>query len=213
MRRHRTTIQSPDGPFAEFAHQWVRFVFRPSYIYAFILNKTTHPKFLRDGADRSIQIDVLIRGLLSSNEKPLFWSLLKAEQQALEQLDIPLFTARADSNALEITSNELLEKCFMAPSYDCVIARLNHLNDQDLEQQIDFIRGSLYSLIAGEAHHLPWDQNKTLNFDVVAPLTQEAMVQQAIAIAKDLQQRAILAANGSATWIAPRRYGHYQGKR
>jgi len=200
---HRTTIQSPDSSFTEFAHQWVRFVFRPSYIYAFILNKTTHPKFLRDGADRSIQIDILSTGLLSSEEKPLFWSLLKVEQQALEQLDIPLFTARADSDALKITSNEVLEKCFMAPSYDCVIARLNQLNDKDLEQQIDFIRGSLYSLIAGEAHHSLGDQNKTLNFDAVDPLTQEAMVQQAIAIATDLQKRAILSANGSATWIAP----------
>jgi type 2 lantibiotic biosynthesis protein LanM len=121
--------------------------------------------------------------------------------QALEQMDIPYFTAYSDSDALSVSSDETIEQCFAQPSYNQVIARLQRLSNEDLAQQIAIIRSSLYSMVASEPNQAPLAQNVELNLDAVSPLTQEVMVQQAVAIAQDLQQRAIRAADGSATWI------------
>jgi type 2 lantibiotic biosynthesis protein LanM len=183
------------------AHQRVRFVFRDTRVYSSLLHNTLNPKFLRDGAERSIELDALSSTLLSSNSKPLFWPLLKAEQKALEQLDIPLFIARSDSNSLLIAPEQLIEKCFKEPSYEMVLSHLQNLNDTDLEQQIAMIQGSLYSRIACELNSVSMLEEVKLNLDAIAPLNQDEMVQQAVAIAKELRQRAICSDDGSATWI------------
>jgi len=197
----REAFLATDGPLTALAHQEVRCVFRPTQVYASVLQKSLQPQCLRDGADRSIELDVLSRVLLWSESKHPFWSLLKAELQALEQMDIPYFTAYSDSDALSVSSDETIEQCFAQPSYNQVIARLQRLSDEDLAQQIAIIRSSFYSMVASEPNHPPLAKNVELNLDAVSPLTQDVMVQQAVAIAQDLQQRAIRAADGSATWI------------
>jgi type 2 lantibiotic biosynthesis protein LanM len=203
--KHREAIQAPDGPLTEFAYQKVRFVFRSTRIYRDILEKTTHPKFLRDGAARSIQLDALSSMALSSDSKPIFWPLLKLEHQALEQLDIPLFRVCADSENLILFDKENIEKYFTKPSFNLVISCLNQLNNQDLEQQIGLIQGSLYSLTAAKSlRPSPSEtENAGFNLDTVIPITELAMVQQATVIATDLQKRAICSNEGSAAWIAP----------
>ena len=150
LMEHRRAILAPDGPMTALAHQPVRFIFRPTIIYRLIWAITLDPKFLRDGAERSIQLDILSREMLLSNTKPLFWPLLSLEQQALEQMDMPLFTARSDSDAITIASNQTIDFCFTQPSFNLVVSRLNQLNEQDLEQQIGFIQGSIHSRITGE---------------------------------------------------------------
>jgi len=199
----RKAILAPNGPLTELAHQRVRFVFRKSKIYSSVLNKTFNPKYLRNGADRSIQLDILSRAMLSSDSKPFLWPLLRAEQQALEQLDIPLFIASSDSDALTVAPNATIEKCFTEPSYDRVTFRLNQLNDEDLERQIGFIRGSLYSYVAGKVSHSSPLENSDLNLSFVSPLTREEIVKHAIVIAGELQKQAIFSSDGSATWLAP----------
>ena len=203
LMEHRQVIMAPDSPWKALAHQTVRFVFRPTKIYSLILAATLDPKFLRDGAERSIQLDILSRVMLLSDTKPLLWPLLKVEQQALEQMDIPLFTARSDSDALTVAPDQTIDNCFTEPSFNLVVSRLNQLNDEDLEKQISFIQGSLYSRIADETYHSLQIQNSPLSLDTVAPLTRQDMVQQAMALATDLQKRAICSADGCATWISP----------
>ncbi|HAZ44442.1 MAG TPA: type 2 lantipeptide synthetase LanM [Cyanobacteria bacterium UBA11369] len=203
LTEHRQAILAPDGPLTAFDHQSIRFVFRPTKVYGFLLAKTLEPKFLRDGVDRSIQLDILSRVMLLSDNKPRFWPLLRAEQQALEQMDIPLFTARSDSDALLIAPDQAIDKCFTEPSFNLVVSRLNQLNDEDLEQQIGLIRGSLNARITDEAHYSLQPQNSIVNLDTASSLTPQEAIQQAIALATDLQKRAIRSTDGSATWIAP----------
>jgi len=200
---HQKSILAPDSPLTVLAAQQVRFVFRSTIIYNYILLKTLNPNFLRDGAERSIQLDTLSRAMLSSESKPLFWPLLKVEQQALEQLDIPLFSAHSDSDALTVASDQTIGKCFTEPSFNLVVSRLKQLNDEDLEKQIGFIRGSLYARTTDEAHRSPLSDNFSFAFDAVAPLTESEIVQQAITLGTDLQKQAICSTDGSATWITP----------
>lgn len=199
--QRKEALLAADSPMAAFAHQKVRLVFRNTNVYFSILRKSLEPKFLRDGAARSIELDILSRAFLSSEEKHPFWSLLAAEKQALEQLDIPYFTAYSDSDALIINPDQTVEEFLQRPSYDDVISRLQQLNDTDLAQQTSIIHGSLYSCLTSEyLDSLPLQSTDPCP-DTVAPLNQAAMVQQAIAIAQELQQQAIRGTDGSVTWI------------
>lgn len=201
LLERREAILAPDSPLASLAHQELRFLFRNSRTYGVILKSAFNPKFLQNGAELSIELDILSRAFLGCDTKPYCWQLLRREKEALEQLDIPYFTTYSDRDALVISPEETIERSFHEPSYKLVISRLQQLSAQDLIQQISIIRGSLYSLVATEPRSLPLSKNGNPKLDTVAPLTRETMVQQAIAIAADLQQRVTFTADGSARWI------------
>lgn len=194
-------ILAPDSPLNALAHQRVRFIFRNTIVYSLIIEKTLHPKFLRDGVERSIQFDFLSRVLLSYNSKPDFWLLLLAELQALEQLDIPHFTTRADSDTLTINPSQTLEKFFRQSGYQRVVSRLSQLCQEDLTQQIGFIRSALGSFQFGEHSYSSPSQKVEFNPSEVVCLTSAQMVQQAMAIATKLQKWAIRFSDGSANWM------------
>jgi type 2 lantibiotic biosynthesis protein LanM len=224
---HRDVLLATDSPLAALAHQQVRCLFRATQVYGSVLQKSLQPQYLRDGADRSIELDVLSRPFLWTDSKHPFWPILKAELKALEQLDIPYFAADSGSDALPISPSETIEQCFTQASYDRMIAHFQRLNDDDLIQQVAIIRSSLYSMVAGEPRTTSANVElpaMSLLDDAVSSITQEELTQQAIQIAQDLQRRAIRAADGSATWIGlgslpqanrfqlqPIEYGLYDG--
>ncbi|MGJ5675412.1 MAG: type 2 lanthipeptide synthetase LanM family protein [Nostochopsis sp.] len=203
LMEHQQALLSPESPLTSFSGQPVRFVFRNTLTYTSVLQHTLNPKFLKDGVDRSIQLDILSRAMLFSDTKPSCWPLLQVEKQALEQMDIPLFTARSDSADLTIAPDITIENYFTEPSFNRVITRLSQLNEQDLEQQIFFIKGSLYSRTTDEAHRISLSDDFSSIFNDVLPLTQEEMVHQAIMIATGIDEQAIRSADSSATWLAP----------
>jgi type 2 lantibiotic biosynthesis protein LanM len=175
-------------------------LFRNSQVYADILSKALHPKSLQHGVDRSIQLDVLSRAFLAADAKPPVWSLLAVELQALEQMDIPYFVADSSSDALTINPDLIVEGYFKEPSYERMISHLRRLNDADLAQQIAIIRGSFYSRTARGITDAA-STNAALDLNATVPLLPAQLVQSAVEIAKELQQRAIQAADGSVTWI------------
>jgi type 2 lantibiotic biosynthesis protein LanM len=199
--QRKEALLATDSPIAAFANQKVRLVLRNTSVYFSILRKSLDHKCLRDGAEHSIELDILGRAFLSSKDKHPFWALLAAEKQALEQLDIPYFTAYSDSDAIALNPEQTVEKFLNRPSYEDVISRLRQLNDTDLAQQISIIQGSLYSCLTSEhLDSLPL-QSADMRLDTVALLSQASILQHTIAIAQELQQRAIRGADGSVTWI------------
>lgn len=200
---NRELLLAADSPLQKFNHRQVRFVFRATKIYSSTLQQTLHPKFLRDGAERSIQLDILSRVMLLSDSKPSFWTLLHSEKLALEQMDVPLFTARSDSRNLTTASGQTVDRYFTEPSFDLVISRLKKLNDVDLKQQTDFIQGSLHSHISVDGHFTLLSEKADFKLEISDPLTQQEAVREAIAIAEELQKQAIYSDKNSATWIAP----------
>jgi lantibiotic modifying enzyme len=189
LSERREVLLATDSPLAVFAHQKVRFLFRNSQVYGDVLNKALNPKYIQHGVDRSIQMDVLSRALLAADNKPPVWSLLALELHALEQMDIPYFVA--DSSSKDLTINPVvIEGYFKEPSYERMISRLRHLSDADLAQQISIIRGSFYSRIARSMTNIT-PNSPGLDLDAIATLTPAQLVQEAIEIGKQLQQRAI----------------------
>jgi type 2 lantibiotic biosynthesis protein LanM len=207
--KHRNTILTTENLLNNLAHQQVRFVFRETRIYSFLLEKSLKQECLKDGIERSIQFDFLNRERfwndqlkrLHSNSNSNFWQILKAEQQALEQLDIPIFMANANSDGVMIAPNKNIENCFIEPSIETVKFRFSHLSEEDLEQQIGLIRGSLYAYDATQVDRSLLTENLTLSIEDVPPLTQTELVQQAVEIAAKLEKLAICSSNDSATWI------------
>jgi type 2 lantibiotic biosynthesis protein LanM len=198
LSERREVLLANDSPLAVFERQKVRFLFRNSQVYGDVLNKSLNPKYLQYGVDRSIQLDVLSRALLVADDKPAVWLLLGLELHALEQMDIPYFVA--DSSSKNLTINPVvIEGYFKESSYDRMISRLRQFNDADLAQQISIIRGSFYSRVARSMTNMT-PNSPSLDLDAIAPLTPEKLVQEAIEIGKQLQQRAIYAAD-SVTWI------------
>ncbi|KAB8320496.1 type 2 lantipeptide synthetase LanM [Tolypothrix campylonemoides VB511288] len=203
LSERREALLATDSPLSVLAHQKVRFLFRPTQVYSHILSKVLHSKFLQHGVDRSIELDVLSRAFLAADEKPPIWSILGVELQAMEQMDIPYFIADSSSDDLVLNSDLIVKGYFREPSYNRMISRLQQLNDTDLAQQIAIIRGSFYSRVArGMTSSLPTQHDSVgLDLNAMTPLTQAQLVQEAVEIAKQLQQRAIYAADSSVTWI------------
>jgi lantibiotic modifying enzyme len=80
----------------------VRFLNRATRIYAQALEQAASPKYLKDGRDFSIQLEILTRAYLTTDDKPHNWSILAAELEQIHRCDIPFFQAKANSEALDL---------------------------------------------------------------------------------------------------------------
>jgi type 2 lantibiotic biosynthesis protein LanM len=199
---HQAALLAPSSPIMTLAHQKVRFVFRNTRTYTVILQKSYEPNLLRSHIDRSIALDVLSRGFLTTEEKPIFWQMLAAELQAMEQLDIPFFVADSSSDSLTLPTGAVIPKIFEEPSFDRMQKRFMTLSEADLDRQIAIIRGSFYARFVQEPSPVSSGEiGKAFCDQPMAIATDEQLVQRAIAIAQDLQQRAICGEDGSVSWI------------
>ena len=91
---HRDALLG-SGPLLELAREQVRFVFRATRVYALVLRNLQNRRYLRDGVDRSIQLEQLGRAQVPPrdamdelDEKPLFWPVFGAERRAMEGSDV-----------------------------------------------------------------------------------------------------------------------------
>ncbi|MCT2585458.1 type 2 lanthipeptide synthetase LanM family protein [Actinophytocola gossypii] len=83
----------------------VRVVTRPTWMYATLLDETTHPEVLRDAVDRDRALSVLYPGRAGD---PLLAQLLRHELADLWAGDVPMFTAAAGDGRLRTATGEPL---------------------------------------------------------------------------------------------------------
>ena len=208
----REALLADDSPLHELADQQVRFVYRATRIYGALMQKLLHPQYLRDGIERSIQLELLGRAVLplegplrDKGERTRWWSVFAAERQAMLQGDVPFFTARASSDALIVAPGQHIEACFEEPSFALVVTRLQSLDDEDLERQMALIQGSLYAHVARDVARTPAVHSTEVDAgsDLGGNVSSERLIAQARAIAEQIARRAIRGADGSAAWIVP----------
>lgn len=211
LLEHREALLAAESPLHALARQEVRFVYRATREYFSIAHKLLHPIYLRDGADRSMQLELLGRAVVplegssrDNGERSRWWSVFAAERQGMEQADIPFFTARASSRDLIVVPGREIGACFQEPSFELVVARLQALGDEDLERQVAFIQGSVCAHVARDMTDATSGHSPEVDADrsqAGRPPTDE-LLGQALAIAQQMSARAIRAADGSAAWIA-----------
>ena len=198
----RDQLLAPGGLMDRLGPEQVRFVFRHTSLYAALLERTLHPTFLKDGASRSIQIDVLARPLLESAERPRVWPLLAVERASLEQLDVPLFSTRADARQLNLPSGEVLHDCFESTAAVEARRKLQSLSPQDEKQQEELIRSSFAaSVAAGLVARLPSTAAPLFDLPERSTVRERAM-NEAQRLARELVARACPGAEAPC-WRAP----------
>jgi type 2 lantibiotic biosynthesis protein LanM len=191
----RDELFAPGGPLHAMKGLRLRFLYRHTKIYTAVLNSVLLPEHLRDGADASIQIDVLSRPLLYTDGPHPFWPILAVEEAALLRGDIPLFTAAADDTALEMENGSVIRGFFAEPSYNLLEKRFQNLSEDDLRVQLSYIR---------TCFHTSTDSTGEVPVVVDAAdalASNQEFEAEALRIAHQIRDAAIRSTDGSATWI------------
>jgi len=206
LMRHREALLADDGSLARMARQPVRFIYRDTQVYGTLCQKLMAPEYQRDGVSRSIQLDLLCRVMIPRktrlDEQPgasSWWPIAAVERRMMQSEDIPFYEARPTQNLLVIPPGREIPDLFQGPSYDLVVDHIRRMDDADLERQVGFILGSVYTQVArpGSAQPVsdaaadaPADEHPNTD-DFIGP---------ALAIAEEIARRAIRSER-SATWI------------
>lgn len=146
LLEHRDELLADDGPFARFAEDEVRAIFRPTRTYAELLHDSFHPDLLHNALDRDRFFDRL---WVRAEHLPYLAKVIPAEREDLLNGDIPMFTTRPGSRHLWSSLKEQISDFFDEPGIDLAQRRVQQLSDKDLTQQLWVIRASLTSLAMG----------------------------------------------------------------
>ena len=199
----RDILVGDGGPLAAMRRRQARFVFRPTRVYAKILQRAVAPEALRSGVDFSLELEHASRAFVQTELARDSWPILDAELRALEQLDVPYFASRADERALTTSLGRRLEDYFEAPGWDRMIERIRALSPSDCARQLELIRGTLHAKVARahEPARAPAAAPDDADPGAAAAPSPEALCAEARAIARTLAERAITL-DEETSWLA-----------
>lgn len=141
LMRHREALLAPGGSLDAFRRCPARVVIRATRVYGQLLKRSLAPRFLTNGIDRSLEFESLSRAFLGPDDRYDGSRIFLAEREALERLDIPRFTGSPEMGSLGL-GNERVEGVFEEPAYRTVVDRLRGFSEEDLNDQLEFIRAS-----------------------------------------------------------------------
>jgi type 2 lantibiotic biosynthesis protein LanM len=193
----RDVMLAEDGPLRKLAHQPIRMVIRHTEIYTRLLAYAQQPAYLRQGVERSIQLEVLNAGLLGADNQSGMWPLAQQEQRDLERLDVPHFMLRSSSDCLVPDQGRAVPHRFLAAGFTLLETRLRLFDECDLSRQTALIHAAL-GLSGPTAIDAP---SPAVSGDPLDAVGQTALTDRAIAIAEELWQRAIPHRDGGIDWI------------
>ncbi|MGH9347399.1 MAG: type 2 lanthipeptide synthetase LanM [Vicinamibacterales bacterium] len=139
LRRERRALVE-GGALEAFRRQRTRVVIRDTELYLALLQRALHPRLLHDGAEWSIELDVLKTACTTQHVKPSVWSATVAEGQALSRLDVPLFQACSEDTHLRADDRMVVREFLSEPGFTAAISRLIRLADEDAQVQVECIR-------------------------------------------------------------------------
>ena len=200
---HKGILLAEGSPLHHVFRQEARFVFRATAFYMSVLKNASHPAYLRDGVDHSIQLEILTRYFLMSrwNGKPELWPLVREELEALWRSDIPKFAAFGDQSSLTKQSGEIIPDCFPVSAWDRVQKKIRNLGEKDLEWQISLIKGSLNARYAKRHGSYQSLERHADGPNAIPLLTREELLAGAVAVAGEIQGAAVYAEKGEPSWL------------
>lgn len=198
LMKNNQELTSNNSPIKNFSGQKCRFVFRSTKIYFALISKLTHPKFLRNGVEQSLQIEFLCRSLILYDTKKLFAPLVREEHKSIAQWDFPYFTTNSNSKDIIINNHEKITDVLAQSGYEKVINYLSNLNEEDLISQVEQIKMSFYSRIAHEKPHFSSGINKN-KLDFHVSLDQQRIINST----KSIGIMLFNTKKGKSKWISP----------
>ncbi len=143
---YRDELLSDRGPLAAFAHDEVRVILRPTYVYGKIYFESFHPDVLRDSLDRDRIFDYLWTGVEKNADLA---RVIPAERCDLYNGDIPIFSTRPSAKTIWSSTGQCFNDYCRESGLAQVHARICKLNETDLERQTWFIQASMATLTMG----------------------------------------------------------------
>ncbi len=140
LRRHSAELTTPGGLLDRFTGDDLRLVARATRTYARLLDETTHPRVLRDAADRD-RVLTLLWSLAARD--PARLALARHELRDIWAGDIPLFRVRAGSRDPRATDGTPLPGLLGESGVDQARRLVATLCDDDLARQDLIIRSTL----------------------------------------------------------------------
>jgi type 2 lantibiotic biosynthesis protein LanM len=202
LTAQREALLSAGGPLEALVDAPMRLVFRDTATYFSILKNSMDAGMLRDGADRSVGLEVLTRVLGAAESHARFSPFLKVEKRSLSDLDIPFFTVYPRRRSLDLGSSGIIENCFTQSGHERVLDRFRQLGTDDLDRQVQIIRGTFAAKSASR-------RTSAANGNVAAtepcrmqPASASELVDEAVRIADRIMAGAVRGEDGSATWIS-----------
>ncbi|HEY5060695.1 MAG TPA: lanthionine synthetase LanC family protein, partial [Gemmatimonadaceae bacterium] len=172
-------------------------------IYTSALRRGLHPRYLRDGFEHSLQLEVLRLSVLNVDERVAYWPAFDAEQRDLEDLDLPYFWALTDGTELHDSRGLAVGAFNSTSAYDQVIDRLGLFDRNDRDHQESLIR-FIYAYSAGPIATVGPAPVATVRAAPVAggpTFDASDALAEARAIANALESLVLRRADGSAQWV------------
>ncbi len=201
LASEKESLLSDTGLLIRMLRNNARFVFRPTALYMSIERKVAHPDYQKEGVGLSLQIDILARSLIPTDEKSLLWPLMYEETKSMWEMDVPKFMLPGDSDSIVLDSGEEISHCFSQSPLERVKEKFAEMNEADMEWQAKLIKGSL------EYRMMP--KVVTSNATPGTPpvindsplLAKDELLQYALLLAAEIRDKAIFSRNGEPSWV------------
>ena len=138
----RAQLLATGSPLAAMFSSRTRVLLRNTREYVSILNRSLHPRYLRDGKRRC----GMLREWVGRDSLGLSREILDKEAEALGGLNVPYFTASTDQLAVQAEGGVSLPGYFHAAGCKVVEKRLREMDAVHLERQLGFLKSLLILL-------------------------------------------------------------------
>jgi type 2 lantibiotic biosynthesis protein LanM len=202
LTEQRARLLAPEGPLASFAGCPIRYIIRATSTYGFLLDRLCSPIFLRDGADRWIEMQFLRRSLLKATTPSWVSTLVEAELAALERLDIPCFGTHTQSCDLVTDTGVVLPNLFVLSSLEQARLHLSLFDEEDCDRQVNLICATFLSFPSVAPHATEESPVPAEGLDEESILPSEELLNVAQKLAQDLINSSLRNGSGDMTWIS-----------
>jgi len=201
LLEHRDALLAEDSPIHGFNHKLVRFIFRATRIYGGLMERLMMPEAMGSGIAFSQILEMLTRAFLLFPSQPPTWHVMHAEVRALTQLDIPYFEVDTAHDALGLPTHKSIDHIFLMPSFESCLAHIKALSPADMNRQVAFIQGVLFSRTARDAGSVSQVYGALIAPSSVEPVDSEALIAEARNIGELIRANAVRDAKG-ASWMS-----------
>lgn len=185
----------------ELRKKTVRVIIRNTSLYGAILERSFHPKYLRNGLDHGIELDQLARPFLHSDETPRLWGVVAEEQRALSELDIPLFETPSESKDLPLPDGSKIPNAFEDTAEAETLSRIASLSIVDRDFQSRIIQGAFRANEVREWRTSPMVVRTPTQ---AVPATPEALIEASARIGDHIRQSALDQTADIPVWFTAR---------
>ncbi|OJV97190.1 MAG: hypothetical protein BGO39_18615 [Chloroflexi bacterium 54-19] len=184
-----------EGPVEAFRQDEMRVILRNTTTYIKLLQESFHPDLLRDALDRDRFFDHL---WATTEIEPYLDRVIPFEKADLHGEDIPVFTAKPDSQDLYDSRGNAIPNFLVEAPYQVVRRHINHLGEGDLAWQLWFINASLAS-VDGPDKFTPGFQLPDFATNQ-KPVPAEEFLKEALRLGESLADQALVK-DGKVNWV------------